>query len=435
MQLRPTLTREWFAIVLLILLKVVLAALTLLAKDVVNWVFAGMTVLSGQVFQGVYTGPAYIYALAYLLWRALGGSPTIAQRLLIVNYGTKPGVLGPSITQDMFAFMLVMKIPLLIADMVTMFLIMRIVKKTTGSKSNGMTAGLLWAGSPLVFLSEMFNATDIFAGLLIILGVYVLYRSRIKVGSVCFALGTALRFSPLLFAWVYPVAFVRLRNWKYLRDFFVVQVSLLVVGATYVIMSSGALALGDIFTSSYTAGILVPEAIVAIGPSIAPQLPYNPFSLGLSATVYVALAYFITKPKLWHSRMVGAEAIALLATFFAFAEFFPQFLMWALPLLVVYATTTKFGSLRFICLTALGALTVVFGNSRYLSADGKAVFFIPNLNASMVMASSMLNGLDSLTSAISFFHSAFSAMLVLVIFWIVVERRPIRSVTANSERQ
>jgi hypothetical protein len=432
MRLRPTLTREWFAIVLLILLKVVLAALTLLAKDVVNWAFAGMDVLSGRVFQGVYTGPAYIYALAYLLWRALGGSPTTAQRLLIVNYGTKPGVLGPSITPDMFAFMLVMKIPLLIADVITMLLVMRIAKDITGSKSRSITAGLLWASSPLVFLSEMFNATDIFTGLLIVLGVYVLYRSRIRVGSICLALGTALRFSPLLFAWVYPLAFVRLRNWKYLREFLSVQLFFVVIAMTYVITVSGTKGLIDILTTGRTAGILVPEAILAIGPPIVPQLPYNPFSLGLCATGYVAFAHFITRPERWASKTVGTEAIILLAVFFAFTQFFVQFVLWILPLLVVYAATTKFGSIRFTYLTVVGALTVVLMNSGYFSADGKAVLFVPNMSPSMAAASFVLYRLSSLTIAVSFVDSAFSAMLLYIIFGIVMYGKPYRDTVRPS---
>ena len=224
---------------LVVAARATLAALMPFAGDFINWTNLGLAVLSGRRYLGIYTGPSYIFAAAFELWLLAGGDVTASHRLAQLYYGHGPSIIGPYLSTDLFAFAFVMKLPLLLADLATMLLVIHIVNDLTKSAAKAMLAAFLWASSPLVFLLEMFNATDVFAGLLILVGVYLVYKERIKAASLSFALCMFVRLSPALFLWVYLVAFARMRMRKQLSEFLAVQGMFLVLGATFIVATSG----------------------------------------------------------------------------------------------------------------------------------------------------------------------------------------------------
>ena len=412
--------RFWrVSLIVAVLVKIILAAVTPLAGDFLGWVSLGAEVLSGRQYLGIYTGPAYIYAGGLALWRLLAGNIGALDRLYYAYY-YGPIIAGPQIWPEVYLFTLTMKIPLLVTDVATMFLIMHIVMRCTGSESKSLIAGFLWAASPLVFMSEMFSTADIYSGSLILLGAYLIYQSKPKFGSLCLAVGSILRFSPLLVTWIYPLAFARAKKGKWLFSFLAMQLALFGSLTVAITTFFGSTTLLDLLSSSRP-GILVPEALIAMGPFFLPTIPHNPYGLGLSLVGYFVIGYLITAPSSWNARSIASEAVAVLAVYYAFTNFFPQFLMWFLPVLVTNAALSRSGTYRYLLMTGVGALAILFRSSDYFAAYGKGVIFVPNWNSTMASVSATMYGLNTLIVVRSALDSVFTALMLVLIFWILIE--------------
>lgn len=404
------------ALALTIATRVAYATFSPFAPDFPSWVSLGIEMFSGNRYFGVYTGPAFFYALAFGLWTFIGGDPTVATRLSNL-YQSGPMIPGPYITPDMWAFTLVMKIPFLVFDLAIAFLIIRMVSRITDSPQTGLTAGILWEASPLVSLSGMFSTGDIYPALLILLGSYMIYQSRIKLGSLCFGLGTILRLSPLLISWIYVAAFLRLRKWRDLASFVLVQLAVLCTALAYVIALKGPDTLFALL-SPVRPGLLVVETLQAMGPYFGSGISLNPYQLGISSVLYLVVAYFFTKKRVWSARPIGSEALAIFCVYFAFAPFFPIFVIWMLPLLTAYSCSTNFGKSKFLIVTLSGLATILASSSIGYMGSGRALFLVPNLNAQMAYASSLLSQFDQYPVLTGLVRSIFSGMLLFLLFWI-----------------
>ena len=410
------------ALIFLIGLKVIYAAITPFSLDLFAWIRMGSGILSGTLFQGVYTAPAYIYAGTYALWLLATKDATALNRVIESYSPYTPGPRIVIIPIDQFVFTLFMKIPMLVADIATMFALSIITTKLTGSSRKGMVAALLWASSPLVFLAEMINTVEVFPALLILLGVYSIHQSKLKSGSLFLAIGSILRLAPLLFSWIYLIAFLRLRQIKNLVTFVVIHLALFASGlflASYVAGVSPVQVAEDLLSGR--PGVLVSEVLSSLGLFITPRIGYNPYGLGANLTLYVLIGYLLTKQAAWKNRSIGAEALILLAGYFALTSYSPQFLLWMVPIFIVYSVVTRFGSKYFLLTSWLGFVMIAVLESQYLSGYQKAVFLIPTMNAVMVSLSVALYRLYSLVMIPILVRSLFSAFLLFLILWIVRE--------------
>lgn len=388
------------------------------------WVDSGRAILSGQMYLGVYTGPAYIEAAAYSLWLLATNDRTVPDRIsLLFSSGEK--VVGPLFSPEMFAFTLTMRLPVLIADLGILLLIMHIVRVSTTSRPRALSAGLLWASSPLVFLFEGAHLAEALPALMILLGVYTIYKSRIKVGSAFLTVGSILRLAPLFFAWVYMLAFFRARQFRNMFTFLAVQL-LFAFPVVYFFRSGLFQLLGE------RPGILIPEVLGAIEPSIMSNLHFYSYGIPLTGVVYVVLAYYLTKPSTWKARAFGAEALVIFCAYAALSNFYIAFLLWMIPTFLVFAVTTRFGSRKFIVWSMLGLLFYIFNESKSLSQSGYTVFLVPNMNAAMASVSADLSLLQNLPLLPIVFRSLFSASLLLAIFWIMRETLHRRNSIDNS---
>jgi hypothetical protein len=421
LEFAPKWNLRLIVLVLLVVLKVVYSAITPFTHDFQSWVNMSATILSGARYFGIYTGPAYIFAATYYLWLLVTKDSTALSRLVDLFSIFSGGPRVVSIPLDLVAFTLFMKIPLLIADVATMRILMVLTKRLTGSSAKAMTSALLWASSPLVVFAEMAAPADIFPALLILLGVYTIYQSRIKSGSFLLALGTILRFAPLLFDWIYVAAFLRTRQFRNLISFLAIQLAFLAVGIMAVGFFTGGnpIVVAEGLVGQYP-GIRVQEALSSLGLFVQPQIGYNPYQLGLSLSAYMIIAYYLTKRAVWNHRIMGTEALALLAAYFGLTSYYPHFLLWIIPIFTLYAVVTKFGSTRFLLATVLGAAIMAVMESKIATAGNqKAVFFIPTVNPAMLTLSMNLYHLDSLVLIPSILRSVLSAILLLLMFWIV----------------
>jgi hypothetical protein len=150
------------------------------------------------------------------------------------------------------------------------------------------------------------------------------------------------------------------------------------------------------------------------------------------------MAYIITQPTKWLNRPLGAEVVAMFGVFFALVWFYIDFFLWIIPMLVIFAFVTKFGSRRFLLVTGLGLLFALVQFPQYENAYGKAVLFIPNLNGTMLYVSSILNAATFHPVIVALTRSLFSASLVLTGYWLIkdsVRLNPHRCFTPDTSSE
>jgi hypothetical protein len=307
----------------------------------------------------------------------------------------------------------------------TLVLIMRIVRIVTKSSTKAVRAGLFWASSPFVFLVLMATTAEIYPALLLLIGVYAMKYSRVKVGSAALAFGTILRGGPGLVSWIYAVALLRSRRFTSLINFLGVQLLFILFIVAFIVFAGGW---GTIV--EFLAAIRIPEVLASIGSHVQNAGGYA--QIGLAFPIYLLFAYFLTKPATWENRTVGAEAVGFFAAFYALTPFYPVFVLWALPVFVVYAAITRFGMRRLMWINLFGPLFYLFVSSFHLSQEGRALLFIPNMNTAMVNASAILNDVVSMRPFEEIFRSLFSAFLLLLLFWILREMRKPKAVLVTS---
>lgn len=412
-----------------ITIRIFLATMASFSSDFFNWAGLGQTVLWGAPasFFGVYAGPAYISSAALSTWISLTHDPNVRLVLEALYMSDIPQA-GSRITPEMYWFTFVMKLPMLITDLITILSVVLIVRTVTRSTSRGLLAGLLWASSPLVFVLEGTSLLEIYPALLILLAAYTIRRASpivgSMIGSAILMVGALLRFAPLLLIWIYVIAFIRLRQIKTLAWFLAVQTGTALLVLSYFIPASGWGGISSTLSSRWP-GVIIPEVLSTAGPFITARGGYNSYDIGLSFAAYLLLAYFVTKPGTWQSRPIGSEVLAFFAPYFALTSFQAPFLLWVIPTLLVYAMTTGFGARRFLLSTSLGFLYYLFEASKHLMGAYKpsAVFYIPNMNSTMVSLSATLYQLYLTQPLPQVFRSLFSASLILVIFWLLKEAR------------
>jgi hypothetical protein len=392
------------ALLVIEVVRVLLFAMTNYNLEFFNWLKMGQGIIYRPgAFFGVYQAPAYIFAAEYVMW-------------LVLTHNLNPP-LG-TLALENLAFTLFMKMTFLISEVATILLIIHIVRKSTNSPRRALGAAMLWITSPLVFLCETHSPVDILPALLILLGVYAIHRSRVKFGSVSFAIGSVLRLAPLLVTWIYVVAFARLRQFKNLIGFLGIQLTLFACGILYIQYVFGHSAFQVLEGSGYP-GVFIPEIVSGLSAAVNPGIAYNPVQLNLGVIVFILVGYIVTRPSMWNRRVSGVEALAFFAAYFALV-FQDSFILWMLPLLFVYASITKYGPIRLLLTTILGFLYVLVSDSNYYTSEGAAVLLVPNLNQMMSTLSSALRLLGGSASPLTpFFRSLFSASLVLIIFWIL----------------
>lgn len=411
---------------ILLLISVCAARIALLSisfsHDFVDWVFLGIAVTQGHLFHGVYTGPSLILASAYWLWLRATNDSIVATKLYeLVN--TAPSAhIWTELSPSLMAFNLTMKGPLIIADLLTMLMIVHIVTRTTSSLSRGMVAGLMWAGSPLVFLLEMFNTVEIYPAAFILLGAYAIYNSQIGRGATHLAIGTILRFAPSLLAWIYPLALARSRQFRQAVVFvgvqFVILLSSLLLASYFV----GFKTVAEIF--GQRPGIIVGEGWGTMGPFLFPQEAFSQYGIPLTATACIFLGYFLSKPVAWRRREVGSEVVAFFAMYFAFSTFSAfsaYFLLWMLPSLVVYTAASRVKIKRYGIITSLAFLYTCLSVDTNSSLGGKGLFFLLNLNSTMEGVSSSLPSPLAWPFVQVFTRTLFTGSLLLMLIFTMTE--------------
>jgi hypothetical protein len=237
---------------------------------------------------------------------------------------------------ESFTFIALMKLPFLIFDLFTGFLIYRIVREVSPNPEVPQVAFTLWMLNPYTtILVEADGTIDIVSTCLTVLSVYAFMRCRFIVSGVVLAVATAARFWPLIIVPVYLVLLLK-RGEGRLKG-----VGKLIFGFSSVtalavlpfVVRYGSTFIGELWLMP-SRGQSVPEFTWFLGhQASSPALPL--MSISIVAIAYIVHLFVIC--SFWRikggSILDGVEVPLLV--FLAFSHWNRYYSVWVLPFLTV----------------------------------------------------------------------------------------------------
>jgi hypothetical protein len=116
----------------------------------------------------------------------------------------------------------------------------------------------------------------------------------------------------------------------------------------------------------------------------------------------------------------------LLSAYYAITSFETPFLLWILPLFLVFSVATRFGSRRFLFASTLGFVFYILESVSRPPLPGQSgqFLFVPLMSDTLKEGAAVLYWLNSLPLLTEVFRSLFSASMFYLIFWLIRERLP-----------
>ncbi len=363
------------AIVTGLLIRILYDVVSVESGEFINWTAAAISATTEPRLPlphlGIYITGSYMFSLAYRFWLAL---PVEHPPLLGGIYFSADSIRDLPVFRPSFAnyiFVLSMKSPIVLFDVLILLLIVRVVGSKTGSSRTALLAAVAWAWNPLVTLLENYNGIDLAAAFFILLPAYLFERKRTSSVSIAVAIGTLLRLVPLLLLPVYALVHVRKQNWSELAKL-LLPGSLLLGGALWVYTSTYGFGLEGII--GQRPGLLVYETLAFMGPVLKPRLgiAWNGF-IAMNFVSYFVLAWLTSSG---HGQF-GDQISSVLLAFFATSWFHFAFFLWILPFLTIENLGLNRRLVLYLLLTAAGLLWTVFQASTAVFSYGTSIFFIP----------------------------------------------------------
>ncbi len=339
-----------------------------------------------------------VYYFCYWLWRVFPvdhpyGSVIFPTR----NYFTMhvPPVLTPGTLLLFFC----MKLPNVLIDIMSGFLVGLIVWRLAGRRELADAALFLWMVNPYVTLIvEMFASVDVVMLFFLLIGIYYFIGKRYMLGGLFVGFAIGVRLFPivmlplfiifLLGKGVFRLSFHRLGfllpgrlancsmkiplSWSFalisLSSFFLVTFPRLFPlhahrGLVYTLVPDiGGLQDYEFF----------------LGPTL------SHFGQEVGVTVVLCTIYLFVVYRVWRRDDEGGLPAALLGflmVVFAFSYFHPQFLLWCMPFLVVDYLVNGRRKAYPLIFVVLVFLYCVFFFSFYFTSWGNSFFFVPNFNS------------------------------------------------------
>jgi hypothetical protein len=273
------------------------------------------------------------------------------------------GVFRDSAGIYLLVFML--KLPLLVLDVLVGLLLYEMLIAEGLPEKKASLGFFIWFVNPYVFLvNEMWGAIDLIPALLVLLAIFCLRVKKPLRGAAAFGAAIAAKLFPVLLLPIIPSIG---RRSKFTLAF--IASAVLGVGAYLAWVSYAGFDPGlqlrqyDPFTQYFDEYALLTGSGANIGlATIALVVTY----------AFLAEKWPRDRERLWEPMLV------VFLVFFAFSNWFPQFLMWMIPLLVLDGVVGEKKRWIFMSVLLSSALFMnVFSFYPYFTANGHAFFFIP----------------------------------------------------------
>lgn len=279
-------------------------------------------------------------------------------------------------SSGLYLLVFLLKLPLLILDIVTGMALYFFLRQTRPDRA---FIGLLaWIINPYVTLiNEMWAPIDLLPTFFMFLAVLLVALGNRKILSfLCLASSVALKFFPLL---VLPAFIASRRDWKYRVEYLLTALVGVGLYLTWLIQAKYnpivQLLRYDVFTQYLNFDIRA---------SIAQQLTpgqagigFGQQTVGFGVVAVVIIAALILEKWPREARFAPDGALVLFLTFLAFTQWWPQYILWILPLLTLdFALRGRSISYLLIIITTALILGFIAFNTSF-TCNSQVLFFIP----------------------------------------------------------
>jgi len=276
-------------------------------------------------------------------------------------------------TVGLYVLVFLIKLPLLLLDILTGYALFEIVRREGLGDRKACFAFWLWFLNPYVFLvNEMWGAVDLFPTLLLLVTLGLLQVKKVFGAAATLFVATAFKLFPIMIVPIFPALRRRSKT-----TLLLVVSGLLGVAAYFLWVSSAgydpflALKQYDQFTQYFDEYLITTTADQSVG----------------LATIGIIASYAIMWEKWRHDRKEWLDAALLVfLIYFAFGNWFPQYLIWVIPFLTADAAMGG-RRLRYLASLISSALFMdIAAFYGYFSSNGHAFFFIPAVGPTLMQA-------------------------------------------------
>jgi len=367
----PLLARERTLIafsVIAVVVKVALSAISLISYDVIY--------LLGFLVEGWVKTPAPWVLIAepfYKLWMAL---PIDHPNLGPWIRGVAPPPLPAA-----YSLVLLIKLPILVADVVCAFLVKGITAEY-GGRRYGVLAATVWLLNPYVLLTgDMQGSVELIPVAFTLAGILFLKKKRVSLGSIVLGLGVALKLFPIVLLPVLSIFYLRLRR---VRDFVKVFLGLI-----------GGLVVYVVWLSVY--GFDFAGSLIFYTPftTVASELILTPYASKIGLATISAFVFCFILYMYWNvvPESLFEVVLGFLLVYMAFFDWWPQYLLWLIPFMTVdLILRRKWSRFYFVALLVSAFL---FGLIMFEFAPLNSAFFIPASTRELDALSRFVRGIHN----------------------------------------
>lgn len=285
------------------------------------------------------------FPLTYL---TLGAYQTVIAPIMGSNFDSwlsNADSFGMVTDSNIFKYLLVLKLPYLILDIVIAYILLNYFE----NKSHGKKAFTLWLFNPFtIFIIYAFGNVDIFPVVLVLLSLLFIKKDKKSLAALMLGLAAGFKIYPLLFV---PFLFISGKSWK--ERLKLTAIPFGVFGAISLPFLSPAF-LESTLISGLTTRLFNPGINVGFGESIIVGL------MLLSALFFYGLL-IDKKPNMFN------YFLTTLLIIFAFSHFHVAWLLWVAPFVIILAVEEpKLAGVIFM-LSIAAILIPVFYQDRSMS--------------------------------------------------------------------
>ncbi|MGD0177139.1 MAG: hypothetical protein ABSC50_09985 [Candidatus Bathyarchaeia archaeon] len=266
------------------------------------------------------------------------------------------------------------KFPLLILDFVTGLLLYQILLREGLSEKKASIGFFLWFLNPYVIVvNQMWAAIDLIPTLLLLLSIFFVQARKPLRGAVAFGAAIAAKLFPVL---LLPIFASIGKRSKF----------------TLAFVTSTVLGVGAYFAWVAYAGFNPGFQLQQYDPFMQYFEDYavvtsNGAHIGLATVALIVVYAFVAEKWPRTSERLYEPVLMAFLVWFALSNWFPQFLMWMIPLLIIDGIVSEKKHWVFTVILLSTALFLdVFALYPYFTANGHAFFFIPADTAALRQA-------------------------------------------------
>jgi hypothetical protein len=418
-----------------IVFRVILMPITAHPFDVYCWYVNSTAIVRNGPFSVLVFPPLLHYMLIPVAYTHDGLSKVFPPWTGAYQLSSLPTVLNPDTTVNIqfvpgLLFDFVSKIPFLISDILVALLLYKTVEHLT--KNNGLAekAAFLWFLNPFViWISTGWGMWDTLPALFSLAAFYLLLKKRIGLSAVCLSLGIASKLYPSLF--IVPIAIYLIKTSAPerkrkdpLKFFSVLSISSFILFLPYLgefvsfIHNFGATSAAPVGASGVPISLsywsLFSLNLLIKNPAISSLANSTFIFSAVLAGVFLVYVYWRTSKLKFQdaaSDLAGAMLLSVLALFLSYRLFCEQWLVWLLPLMVVFCVRGQIKSMVYWGASFV-ALAFVFLNCLL------PFFFLPLApwigDALAAMATSLISVWSLRIVTLALLGTFFSALLLLL---------------------